>query len=119
MIQGVVTESGVPIIELPVAGRQWRTVLDTGFNSDLELPLQLESALRAKRKGPLRFLLAGGMTTEEIVYVVQFPFDGAVVRADATFVDGEEVLLGTGLLRDYRLEINFPERTVLLERLAK
>lgn len=46
---------------------------------------------------------------------VDFPFDGTVT-AEATFVPGQEILIGTRLLSRYRLEVNFVQRTVLLER---
>jgi hypothetical protein len=38
------------------------------------------------------------------------------VRAQATFVDGNSILIGTGLLRDYRLQVDFPARTVAIEK---
>lgn len=36
----------------------------------------------------------------------------------ATFAPGREILVGTRLLRDYRLEIDFVARTLLLERVS-
>jgi hypothetical protein len=62
--------------------------------------------------------LAGGQTIVEDTYIVDFPFDGQLLVAEATFVSDAQILIGTQLLRDYRLEISFPARTVLLERLA-
>jgi len=38
------------------------------------------------------------------------------VQATATFVNGPEILIGTNLLRAYRLEIKFASQTVGLER---
>jgi hypothetical protein len=63
-------------------------------------------------------LLAGGQSVEEDVYLVDFPFDGRTVRVEATFVSGREILIGTQLLRQYRLAIHFPARTVVLEPVA-
>ena len=40
------------------------------------------------------------------------------VRVEATFVPGSEMLIGTQLLQPYRLEIHFPARTVLLDRVS-
>lgn len=39
MITGRVSNEGVPIIQLAVAGKTWSAVIDTGFNGDLELPV--------------------------------------------------------------------------------
>jgi hypothetical protein len=66
--------------------------------------------------GRARVALAGGQSIEEDVYLVDFPFDGRVVQAEATFVSGNRILLGTRLLREYSLQIDFVSRTVQLER---
>ncbi|MDE0398954.1 MAG: hypothetical protein OXL96_14250 [Candidatus Poribacteria bacterium] len=38
MIQGTVSDTGVPTIILSIAGQEWAATIDTGFNGDLELP---------------------------------------------------------------------------------
>ena len=42
--------------------------------------------------------------------------DGHIVQAEATFVPAQEILVGTNLLRAYRLEVDFPAQTVELMR---
>ena len=115
MIAGTVTDDGVPVIMLAVAGQVWPGIIDTGFNGDLELPSILRPSLNTRFIGRMSSVLAGGQSIEEDVYLVDFPFDGRSVRAEATFVSGREILIGTQMLRHYHLEIHFPERTVLLE----
>jgi hypothetical protein len=61
-------------------------------------------------------LLAANQQIEEDVFLVDFPFDGRMVQAQATFSDCDEILLGTGMLSDYRLQIDFPARTVIIEK---
>jgi predicted aspartyl protease len=116
MIEGIVDEKGLPIITLTIAGKEWKATLDTGFNGDLELPYALGSYLNPQFFGRGLSLLAGGQSLEEEHYLVNFPFDGEVVRALATFVSSEEILIGTHLLTDYRLLIDFPAAEVKLER---
>ena len=118
MIRGTVTDDGSPTILLPVAGRDWVAVIDTGFNGGLELPAALRPYVNARFMMPLRYWLAGGQTVIQDTYEVAFPFDGRTVTAEATFVPGDTLLLGTALLRDYRLEVDFVARTVRLERAA-
>jgi hypothetical protein len=60
--------------------------------------------------------LAGGQEIEEETYEVDFPFDGKVLKAEATFVGEADILVGTHLLREHRLDVNFPAATVLIER---
>ena len=62
--------------------------------------------------------LAGGQMIEEDVYLVDFPFDGKVIQAETTFVADHQILIGTRLLREYRLQIDFVSQTVELERVS-
>ena len=116
MIEGTVSEQGVPSIELEIAGRRWVAVIDTGFNGDLELPAALRNDLAGQFVGRVTSLLAADQAIEEDLYLVDFPFDGEVLRTEATFATVNEVLVGTRLLRHHRLEIDFPNRTVAIER---
>jgi predicted aspartyl protease len=116
VIRGVVTDEDVPTVKLTVAGQEWEATIDTGFNGDLELPEALRPHVNPRLVAQVRSLLAGGQTLVEDSYLVDFPFDGRIIRADATFVPGPEILIGAHFLREYRLEINFVARTVLLER---
>jgi predicted aspartyl protease len=116
VILGVVSVQGLPTIILPIAGQDWPATIDTGFNGDLELPDALREPLKAQFVGRATAVLAGGQSVEEDVYLVDFPFDGRIVQAEATFVTGNRILIGTNLLREYSLQINFVSRTVQLER---
>ena len=116
MLVGVVTTAGEPMVQLPVGGQDWPAVVDTGFNGDLELPEALRPFLKAQFRGRQPWLLASGQTIEEDMYSVDFPFDGQIVFAEASFVPEGVVLIGTGLLRKYHLAIDFPAQTVLLDR---
>ncbi len=116
MILGSVSADGVPTITLSIAGRDWPAVIDTGFNGDVELPDSLRSLLNARYVGRVTSALAGGQTIEEDVYLVEFPFDGHIVQAEATFVPDSQILVGTHLLQNYSLHIDFVRKLVRLER---
>jgi predicted aspartyl protease len=116
VITGSVTANGVPVIMLQVAGQLWPGIIDTGFNGDLDLPDDLHRLVNARFIGRVSSLLASGQSAEEDIYLVEFPFDGRTIQAEATFVPGREILVGTQLLQSYRLAIHFPDQTVLLER---
>src|ERR1041384_7420245 len=96
---GTVSTDGVPTIPLQIAGRDWPAVIDTGFNGDLELPEDLRGVLNARRVGRVTSALAGGQTIEEDVYLVELPFDGQIIHAEATFVPSSHILIGTHLMR--------------------
>ncbi|MDE0481200.1 MAG: hypothetical protein OXI67_01355 [Candidatus Poribacteria bacterium] len=116
MMHGTVSDRGVPIITLSIAGQEWAAIIDTGFNGDLELPEILRDELNPQYVGRVTSALAGAQTIEEDVYLADFPFDGNIIQARTTFVIGSEILIGTHLLREYRLEIDFVRRTVVLEK---
>jgi predicted aspartyl protease len=116
VISGCVADSGTPVVELEIGGRSWTATIDTGFNGDLELPYALGQHVNARFFGVGSADLAGGVTIDEEYYRVDFPFDGATAPAIASFVDGTEILIGTRLLQAYRLEVDFPRGTVLIQR---
>ncbi len=114
MIDGIVTDDGVPAIGVHVGNQRWQAIIDTGFNGELELPERLRSHVNAQLAGRATSLLAANQRIEEDIFLVDFPFDGRIVRAQATFVDGDEILFGTQMLGDYQLRIDFPARTVAI-----
>jgi predicted aspartyl protease len=95
VLTGTVTNDMVPQILLAVAGQPWPAIIDTGFNGELELPDHLRQAVNARFIGRIHVVLGGGQHVEEDVYLVDFPFDGETLLAEATFVPGQEILLGT------------------------
>jgi predicted aspartyl protease len=104
------------LIKLTISDREWIAVIDTGFNGDLELPESLRPHFDGELIGESQTTLGGGVVVEEDLYSIAFPFDGEVVVAEAVFAPVDQILIGTHLLRNHRLEINFVERTVVLER---
>ena len=51
MIQGTVSDTGVPTIMLSIVGQAWPATIDTGFNGDLELPETLRETLNSQYIG--------------------------------------------------------------------
>lgn len=117
MIEGIVTDDGVPAIETEVGGERCQAIIDTGFNGELELPERLRSFVNPQFVGRATSLLAANQRIEEDVFLVDFPFDDRVIRSQATFAPGDTILIGTGMLRDYRLHIDFPARIVVIEKI--
>ena len=116
MIEGTVTNDGVPTIRVDIDNCQWQAVIDTGFNGALELPERLRTRLNAEFVGRVTSLLAANQEIRENAFLVDFPFDGETLRVQATFVDGDEILIGTRILMVFRLTIDFPARTVVIEK---
>lgn len=116
MIRGFVSEDGTPYIRMPLADREWLAVVDTGFNGYLELPLVLKTSLQPTYFARGKAQLAGGQNVVEDIYTVDIWFDERRVEAFVTFVDTSEILLGTAMLRDHHLEVDFPSRNCVISR---
>lgn len=116
MIVGIITEDDVPAVDIEVGSQFWQAIIDAGFNGELELPQRLRPLVNAQFVGRVTSLLAANQRVEEEVFLVDFPFDGRTVRTEATFVDSKEMLIGTRMLRNHRLHIDFPARTVIIEK---
>jgi hypothetical protein len=111
VIVGHVTEDGVPLISVHIAGTDWAAIVDTGLNGDVELPNALRGQLSDQPVGRLRSTLAGGQVIEEDAFLVELPFDGKTVHTVCSYVQGSQVLIGTSLLRDYQLESSLPAKS--------
>jgi predicted aspartyl protease len=116
MITGIVTDDGVPLIRVALGDREWPAIIDTGFNGGLELPEACRDAVEPQFLGRIVSVLAGGMKIEEDAFRVEFLFDGGAVESEATFVDSEAILIGTALLVNHQLTIDFPAKSATLER---
>ena len=82
-------------------------------------PEILREALNPQYIGEVTSVLAGGQTIKEELYQINFFFDHRVVPAEATFVIDSDILIGTRLLQEYRLQIDFVMKTVILERVLR
>jgi predicted aspartyl protease len=100
LITGTVSDDGVPEIALKQPGRNWFAIIDTGFNGDLELPIELKNALPHHFIGRFTSVLAGGQRIKEDAYLVEIVFDGELVEAEANFVPGDGLLIGTGFIAE-------------------
>jgi hypothetical protein len=121
---GLRTEVTVPISVRPwsapagasPAGATLKRNTTGNRNPDKRGPFRLSrSHLNARFIGRAVSLLAANQRVQEDAFLVAFPFDGQTVGAQATLVSGDEIPIGTRMLRDYRLRIDFPARTVVIE----
>jgi predicted aspartyl protease len=119
LIEGTITDDGVPAIDVEVGGEHWRAIIDTGFNGELELPERRRPYVNSQFVGRVTSLLAANQRIEEDVYLVDFPFDGGIVRVQATFIDGGEILIGTQMQRDYRLRVDMQARPRETDHLSR
>jgi predicted aspartyl protease len=106
------------ILRLNLGGKQRVAVIDSGFDGFLVLPDSLADEIRGRFRGEAEVTLGGGQVVREDLFAIEFPFDSQMLSVEASFAPIEEILIGTSLIQDYRLEVNFVARTVVLERVS-
>lgn len=119
MIQGRLREDGQAVVELNVVCSDRRShtvpaIIDTGFNGQVSLSRRVVDELEPllTYEGTVEVELANGMVIEDDVYSGTIRFDGQELTAEIIITDSEDTLIGTGLLTNKVLLINFATREV-------
>ncbi len=109
MISGIVNSDLEATIELPLydtRGQQQAvlTVIDTGFDDALTLPMTLIRSLGLPFRGNGRTLLANGSESEFNIYEAVLSWDGQLRQILVNSAETDP-LLGMALLEDYELRV--------------
>jgi clan AA aspartic protease len=109
-----------PTTEIDVGGfrKSIRVValVDTGFDGFVSLPVQLGVTLGLELKGAVTVELADGAQHDELVFAGTAKLLGHSRNVDLLLTRGEETLIGTQMLDDFRLTIDFPRGKVQLKK---
>ena len=120
-MNGIVDESMRVLLDVSVAaakdGRQQvlRAWIDTAFNGGLVIPRQHIERMRLKQASTTQAILADGRSVDLETFTCHSEWFGDVYRTQAVSSDGEFVLLGTLLLADRKLTIDYKAKTVALD----
>ena len=122
MIEGTIREAGTPVLAIKVIGRGGdeiavEGILDTGFDGFLCLPIPLAVSLGLELIDVTHTELADGTIIEdELLFAGRAEWDGTVVDVDILLTRSQDVLIGTGFLRDYQVELDYSRNKVRIER---
>ena len=109
-----------PKIKLTVVGAKksslLEAILDTGFDGYLSLPINIAVTLGIELTAIIPVEYADGRISQELVFSVKVELDGTVKIIYATLTAGAEALIGTALLAEYELRINFPRKKIVLQK---
>ena len=120
-MNGIVDESMRALLDVSVAAakdakRQALTVwIDTAFNGGLVIPRQHVERLGLKQASTTQAILADGHSVDLETFLCHLEWFGDVYRTQVVSSDGEFALLGTLLLADRKLTIDYKKKTVVLE----
>jgi clan AA aspartic protease len=111
-----------PRARVRIAGRHRSVtvdaVIDTGFDGDISLPISIAVTLGMELVSELSFELADGTRTEELVFAGRAKLAGKTRVVDIILSKSDDVLIGTRLLEDCRLAIDFRTERVRINRKA-
>src|SRR5262245_44640134 len=119
MIRGRVTRDGEPLVPIVLHGRRpvrIQAVLDTGFTGHLSLARRHLGKIRVSELGTIESELADGSRDVQPAYLGSVSFDGERKSILITVTDAEDSLVGTALLREKRVLINFAARQVVVSK---
>lgn len=109
-----------PTAELMVSGiRQsvaLTAIIDTGFEGEVCVPLDVGATLGLELVGSVRIELADGSQKRDLLFAGSAEFLGASRGVLISLTDGEDALIGTELLSDCHLSINFVSGKVRVNR---
>lgn len=87
-------------------------IIDTGFSGALMLPHSFIAQLQAQQIGSEFFTLAGGQEIESEIFVLAIFWFGKQRFINVVASNAEDALIGTELLRNSVLHINYPTSKV-------
>ena len=110
---------GKPEIELTVIGLDDKikvlALVDTGFDGALMLSLPAALQIGLRLSNMVQVELADGSIKKEFVFEAKVIFDGETRPVEILLTSSEENLLGTALLRDRRLTMDFSRQLLTLD----
>jgi clan AA aspartic protease len=107
---GRVNQNREAVIKVVIVGVESRkiaidAVIDTGFNGDLILPLEIILELGLKLQGYQKAVLGDGTTSQFQVYAVDVIWNGSIKIVEVNAATSG-ALIGMGLLEGYKLEMD-------------
>lgn len=116
-LDGYFNVSDEPVIEIDAGSSHIEVLVDTGFNGSLIIPMQKFNQLRPilKFEGPEELTSVTGETFLADAYSMKIDWLGKSIRvAVATCKEVSEAILGSYMLKDCRLIIDYGHRTVTI-----
>lgn len=120
MIKGYIDTIGRPMVDIVVMGSENKiplsAIVDTGFDGDLCLPVEVAIRLGLKLVDMTFVELADGSIKKELVFVGKVKWCDEVKKVDVFLTQSDDALIGTGLLNDSELKIGFLSRDLVIQK---
>lgn len=123
MIVGFVNESDEPVIKVKLVlskgKRSVNAVIDTGFNGYISVPQKLIGDSDWDFLGTEEYELASGELMRERVFLGKIEMGAESLTVFVLSSNSSDTLIGTKLLKNRVLTINFADKTLKIEKVVK
>jgi clan AA aspartic protease len=110
---------GKPKLEMTIIGLDGKikvpALIDTGFDGALMLSLPVALQIGLRLSNMVRVELADGSIKKEFVFEAKVILDSETIPIDVLLTSSEENLIGTALLQNQSLMIDFKSQRITLE----
>jgi clan AA aspartic protease len=90
-------------------------LIDTGFNGALMLSLPAALQIGLRLSNMVQVELADGSIKKEFVFEANAVLDGETIPVDVLLTSSDENLVGTALLQNQNLQIDFKNQVITLD----
>lgn len=119
MIEGYVNEALEPVLEIGLKQGDSVTtipaIVDTGFSGGVCLSEEHVEHIEMTFEYAEPYELANGEVIVKDVFRGTIVFDGRAREVDVIFTASQDSLIGASLLKNHKLSISYPERSVRIE----
>ncbi|SRR5258708_38857674 len=111
-LNGIVNDRDEPVVRLHLISSKGRShfhpvIIDTGFNGNLSVPEKLARRYGWPWIGNESYEIATGDVVEQKVFLGEIRWFGSRQQVYAVASHAQDILMGTRLLKQHRLMINF------------
>lgn len=111
MIKGYFNKAGHPAVEITAIGIRDRfyieAIVDTGFDGDLCLPVQIAIQLGLELVSTQRFEMADGTIKNTLIFLGKILMGDEEKEIEIILTESDDALIGNGLLGDKTLIIDY------------
>ncbi|HBA51412.1 TPA: hypothetical protein DCY77_00530 [Candidatus Uhrbacteria bacterium] len=90
-------------------------LIDTGFNGELLLPLQIAIPLGLQLAGAAPYRLADGSISQQMLFTANIGWGTTSRTATVNVVNSDTALIGGGLLHGYILLVDFQKKQLVIK----
>ncbi len=114
-IEGYSSENSEPVLKLYMGSSSIEFLIDTGFDGSLIVPTEIADGLSLRFEGFEEFHSVTGQIFVAIAYSIEIDWLGQKIRVPvAASYEVTEGLLGSHMLENCRLTIDYGRRTVTI-----